>query len=772
MDQTDQKLLRQREAQCSQENPPGCTSGCPVHVDVRGMVDAVCKKEYEKGLALYQRALPFPGIISRICDQPCRKQCRRSELDEAVFVRAVEQICVAKNPVNVALKPLPLKNKKAAVVGAGLSGLTAAFELARKGYAVEIFEATERLGGLIWLSSKQTLPEQVIDNDFSVFAKLPVTMHYHTTITALEPLLQEFDAVYLATGAQLLWKQDGTTDRNKREALAVDPLTLATNLPTVFAGGSLRGESRSYSPIASIADGKKAATSIDRLFQGASLSANRELEGPYATSLYTNIEGVPAEPMVRPSGADGGYTEQDALKEAQRCLLCECLECVKVCEYLAHYRSYPKRYVREIYNNLSIVMGIHRANKMINSCSLCGLCERVCPGNLNMGEICLKARRMMVDKGKMPLSTHDFALRDMQFSNSEHCALSRHQAGFASSRYLFFPGCQLAASSPQQVRQAYAFLTETLSGGVGLMLGCCGAPANWAGQEAVFEAATQNLALKWRELGKPRVITACPSCHSLFKQHLPEATLESLWTVFAEHGLTEALPPLAPPKTLAVHDSCAARLEKTMQDSVRSIAAQRGFTIEELPLNREHTTCCSYGGLLIHANKEVAQKAIQRRIGESEADYLTYCSMCRDHFASQGKRAYHVLDLVFNDGADERAVKMGPGYSQRQENREKLKIAFLKEVWGESVEEAQTEVKLIIPESVSAVMEERMILASDAAKVIAHAESSKERLTNQESGNFIAYRQLGAVTYWVEYVVENDAFLVRNAYCHRINITE
>ena len=67
-------------------------------------------------------------------------------------------------------------------------------------------------------------------------------------------------------------------------------------------------------------------------------------------------------------------------------------------------------------------MGHRHANKLINSCSLCGLCREVCPEDLHMGLICKKARETMVDQGKMPPSAHDFPLRDMSFSNSDKCA--------------------------------------------------------------------------------------------------------------------------------------------------------------------------------------------------------------------------------------------------------------------------------------------------------------------------------------------------------------
>lgn len=772
MDQMDQNLLRQREAKCIQEKPPGCMSECPVHVDVKGIVEAIDKKDYAKGFALFCRVVPFPGIICRICDQPCQQACKRQEIDEAIFIRALEKVCVDNNQTVYDIVPRLLKEKAVAIIGGGLSGLTAAFELGRKGYKVEVFEATERLGGRLWNYSESELPRQVIHEDFSAFAKLPIEIHYNTRITCLDCLIDQVDAIYVATGFQKKLDEEFHFNRNEDGMLEIDLLTLAVGQKNIFAGGGVRGNKENYSPISSLSDGKIAAISIDRLFQNVSLSANRANEGSFTTSLYTNTQGIIPKRMVQPSDLADGYSEEEACQEAERCLLCECLECVKVCEYLAHYRSYPKRYVREIYNNLSIVMGIHRANKMINSCSLCGLCEKVCPGNLNMGEICLEARRMMVDKGKMPLSTYDFALRDMKFSNSSHCTLNKNQPGFSSSRYAFFPGCQLTASSPQQVKQTYDFLCEKLNDGVGLMLDCCGAPANWAGQKALFQETMQSIELHWEALGKPCIITACPSCHKLFKENLPNVSIESLWVLLKQTGLPEEAGMIHTPKKLAIHDSCAARQEYFMQDGVRDIAAKLGYQVEELPLHRENTVCCSYGGLMAHANKEVAGKVIQRRIEESKSDYLTYCAMCRDNFASRGKRVYHVLDLLFSKNKDFAAGQKGPGYSKRQENREKLKIAFLQDIWGERVEEVKKEVELIISENVSSLMEERMILVEDVAKVIAYAESSGNKLRNTGEKSFIAYHQLDNVTYWVEYFPENDAFIVKNTYCHRINIAD
>ena len=751
----DQRLLRQLESQCLQDNPPGCTLGCPVHVDVRGIVRAVQKEDYVGGAALFHRMIPFPGIISSVCDEPCRQSCRLGECGEPLAIRALEKFCVERAPVTGPPVRLKEKNQRVAVIGGGLSGATAAFELACKGYQVTLFEATAVLGGRLKNFSEVTLPPTLLQQELAVLATVQVQLCCNRPVQAIEDVAAAFDAVYVADGSGTLIGLD-----------EIEAQTLFAGREKVFAGGSSRRQEQSYSPIASLADGQRAAVSIDRFLQQASLTANREEKKGAGSIARRDEQATESRKAVVPTGQNGVYTQEEAGKEAERCSLCECLACVKSCEFLTHYKQMPKRYIREIYNNLSIVMGIHRANKMINSCNLCGLCGRVCPGELDIGEVCREARRIMVQKGKMPPSAHDFALRDMRFSNSGLCSLTRHQPGRSASRYAFFPGCQLAASSPSQVQKMYAFLCGKLSSGVGLMLGCCGAPADWAGQIPLFEETLENILHNWKSLGSPQLITACPTCYHFLQDRMPLNAVKDLWTMLDEVGAPEPTKPYS--LRLAVHDSCMTRQEAAMQDSVRRLAQALGCQLEELPYSRDKTTCCGYGGLMMYANRELADKVVWRRINESKSDYLTYCAMCRDNFAGRGKRAYHLLDLFFDDAAA--AERRPPGYSQRQANRSRLKRELLREVWGEPGNEPQEENTLIIPDSVRDAMEDKMILESDIAAVIDYAAKSGNCFQNEGKNCYIAYFQPDQVTYWVEYLPRDNAFLILNAYCHRLTI--
>lgn len=744
----DQKGLRELEAQCIQEEAPPCQATCPLHVDVRGMLAALAQGDLAAARAIYLKSVPFPGIVSRICDEPCRGTCTRGQVGEAIAIRALEQACLMADGPYPEVKKLPGKGKRVAVIGGGLSGLTAVYDLARKGYTVILIEAADRLGGRIWDAPESALPRSLIAQELVVLDKLGVDVLLETT-PDVEGVCATYHAVYLATG---------------QADVTVAPATYATDQPNLFAGGSLLRET--WSPITSMSDGRRAAISIDRYLQNVSLTASRVNEGAYETKLYTNTAGI--EPANAVPLTAAGYSREEAIAEAGRCIQCQCLECVKVCEYLEEYGSYPRKYARTVYNNLSIVMGERHANQFINSCATCGLCAAVCPTDFDMGAVCKSARRVMVQQKRMPPSAHDFALRDMAFSNSDKFALARNQPGTTTSEYVFFPGCQLAGSAPGQVTAVYDYLQANLSGGVGLMLGCCGAPADWAGRDDLANDALAQFQANYDELGRPKVVLACSSCFQAFKARLPEVELVSLYTVLAEKGLPETAVHI-PTETIAIHDPCTTREETAVQDSIRHLVAQLGYDIEELPRNRQTTTCCGFGGLMVYANRDLAKKVVARRIAESPADYVTYCAVCRDYFAAQGKPTRHLLDLVF--GSDTNGGR-GPGFSQKHENRARLKRQLLQERWGETVsgQEEYADIKLKLSDEMLALMEDRLVLAEDVQQVIAFAERTGQKLLSPQSGHFLAQFRPNTVTYWVEYLPEGDGYTVFNAYSHRMEV--
>lgn len=751
-----EKLLAKQEL-CINDNPPSCLATCPIHVDVKGFIEQVQKGDFEEAYKILQKRMPMAKVISRVCDHPCENVCVRKDKGGSISINNLEKAIVeyGKNLKKRSL-PIPNNNKKVAIIGGGISGLTCGIDLRKKGYTVIIFEKSDTLGGRLKELVGDILPENILKEEIEDIRRLGIKIKTGVAISQedLKEFKDDYEAIYIGTGK---WEDN----------LKVDTITFETGIDGVFCGGRIATESDSI--ILSVSTGRRAATSIDRYIQKTSLTAIREKEGSYETDLKVDISDIIEKNRIAPSS--NIYTKEEAIEEAKRCLLCECHKCYKACPHLQYEKLDPKDYIRKINHNERIILGDHYANKTINSCMLCGLCESVCPTGLDMAEIIRDTRKSMVQREKMPPSAHDFALKDMEFNMSEYFNLLKHQPGMDKSKFLFFPGCQFCGSYPQYVDKSYAYLMENLEGGVGLYLNCCGAPGEWAGREDLFEISLKKIYSDWDSVGKPIIILACSTCYYIFKTYLPDIKLISLWEIFNEKGLPLGIQK-GEGKKLVVHDSCTARDYANIYDGIRNMVSKLEYEVIEPKYTKQQTQCCGYGGLSYFANKEFSKFATDKRIQEKEGDYLAYCAMCRDLFVSRGKKTLHILDLIFGKDMEELSIKKGPTLSERRNNRLKLKMSILDKFWKEKIElkEEYSDIKLIIDEDVKRLMEDRLILEADIKKVIGLAEKNKDMFFNEETGHYLGFRRIVNVTYWVEYEKIDDCYKVITAYSHRMDV--
>ena len=296
----EQKDLQELENRCVQECAPRCMARCPVHVDVKAMVSAMCAGDFAGAASVFQKKVPFPGIISLVCDHPCEDGCRGTAISAAVSIRSLERAALNHaSPQKISIRPLPGKGKKVAVVGAGLSGLTAALELTKKGHKIVLFEASYSLGGSVWDHPKTSLPRKVIQKDFDIVRDSPIRIRLGTVLGrdfTLSDLEEDYDAVYLGVGAGFTWSEQIERDESGR--VKADPIAFQTGRPGVFASGSLLSERGRRSSIRSISDGQKAAFSIDRYLQGGPLTASLEYEGPWDARLFTTVAGEGPRPLI------------------------------------------------------------------------------------------------------------------------------------------------------------------------------------------------------------------------------------------------------------------------------------------------------------------------------------------------------------------------------------------------------------------------------------------------------------------------------------------
>lgn len=729
----EQKEMRALEALCTQEQPQACMAACPMHVDASGMLLAVENGDMEAAYGLYAKTVGLPQIIARVCDAPCQCACVRKDAGGTIAISRLERVIVDQGVQPHRKGFLKKRSDRVAVIGSELNGLVCALELLKKGCAVEVLEQADKPGGR--LRERPELTDEIIAKDLETLKLYGGKLSLGADAPEVDRLLEDFDAVYVALAER---------------AEAVDEATLqSSDNPKLFM---TRGD---LSTSREMEDGRRAAISIDRFLQGVSLTSNRENEGCFETTLFTSLKDVRGKTPAEGEGADW------AKAEAARCIHCECMECVKVCAFMRHYKSYPKRYVREVHNNMAIVNATRPSNTMINSCTDCGLCAEVCPNDLDLGEIMINTRREMAKTNKMPQSLHDFALKDMEHAMGEAAFLQRNAEGKRSSKYAFFPGCQLSALSPNVVERAYGDLLGRFDEDCGLMLGCCGIIADWAGRTELFSEKLSQLDSAWEALDKPELIVGCPSCYEVFKANRPQYKARGIWDVLAECGLPEAAKKYDMP--IYIHDACTTRHESGVQHAVRQVVEALGFTALEPPLTKETTQCCGYGGAVHLANREVAKEITDERLELTGGAYLTYCINCRDRFTRGGGRAAHLLELIYADDAFE---KPSASWSERQTNRERLKLKMSGEIYE------APELKLYMTDEVRERLNDRLILDSDVIRTIDYAERENDKFLDSKTGQFVACHNYLNVYFWIYYAAEADGYRVHNAYSHRMRIVE
>lgn len=716
-----QDELHEREAVCTRTDPPPCTASCPLRLDMRSVCEYAAKGNFAKAAGILRMSTPFLYTLSALCGGDCVGGCTLARLGDGVRLKTLERACAmygGNGTVNRFM--LPKKQKKAAVMGDGLFALACCWELGRKGYEVSwhtscgaMQEPLLRLG----------IKEEEARADLAALQNLRITRRQaeHLDQDLAERLAGEADAVIVSP------ETEGSTGAEN-----------------CFTGQEEEGAARI------LASAKRAALSADCYMQGA----GKPEEDSQESRLFVTMDGVEgSESLVDPSH----ITKEDAAAEAARCIQCQCLECIKGCAYLQHFKRNPRAAIREIYNNLSIVMGNHMANGLINACDECGQCKAACPNDFDYPAVCRIARHTMVETKKMPPSAHEFALLDQQFSNRE-AFLARSQPGFDTCRYVFFPGCQASAVSPETVEAAYRDLCARLTGGVGLILGCCGAISEWAAREDLLAEAEERFRKAWEGMGRPIVICACPTCKKVFGQYY-EAETAGIWEILLELGV-EPLEGM----TAAVHDACGARGDRKTQEEVRALAKALGCEVKDMPFSGDLSPCCGFGGLVKYANPQVAEEKAAFAAGRTEGTVITYCMACKDQFARAGADARHILELVYGTGGGP-----VPDLSRRRKNRLELKQRLLRELWKEDTA-MEDRISVRYAQGALEEMEERMILQSDVEAALGAYEETGTAVCDQEHGWLVTSYRLGNVTFWVKFQKEEDGYTVFGAYSHRMTV--
>lgn len=325
---------------------PPCTATCPLHCNAQGYIALISQGKFKEALVLVREKLPFPRILAYACSRPCERECKRIEEDRPISICDLKRFLVDQvEEPEFEFAPPEERGKKVAIIGSGPSGLTAAYDLRKMGYGITIFESRNQMGGLLTHGfPSYRLPRQVIEKDLSVIEKMGIEVRLKTEVgkdVSPEAVLQSFDAVYIAVGmagAERMTRVFKGLKRTRRGTIQANPVTLETSLKGVFVGGDL--VTGPGTMVESMAQGRKAAISIDRYLRGEDLIQGRESEGRQISPLRSTLPDskraereIPPD-MVKP--IQEGFTMEEAMEEARRCLNCggcsDCGECAKHCQ--------------------------------------------------------------------------------------------------------------------------------------------------------------------------------------------------------------------------------------------------------------------------------------------------------------------------------------------------------------------------------------------------------------------------------------------------------
>ncbi|MDR2356356.1 MAG: NAD(P)-binding protein [Clostridiales Family XIII bacterium] len=738
-----EKLHIQQE--CLETEPPFCTAACPFGLDVLDFTAKIAQGNFTAAYRAFRDKVNFPDIVSRLCGAPCRPVCPRTELDEAVRLPALERAVVAftdrraPNKYNV-----PKKKQRIAIIGAGPCGLSCALRFASNNYDVTIFEKEGRIGGRLW----ELLPREIFLRDIErSFANVRYELKAHVEIKSLFEI--DADAVLIATGREgdSFGMRPGTAGFAPSEA------------PGVFLGGMLCGTD----PAGAIADGMKAFTFIERYLKTAVMR-----KAPKAAKTKARIDPTRSDraPCFPPAHED--LSREDAVSEAKRCLRCVCDACKLRCDFMRYYKKTPPRIAEDIYCTIhpgGLFGGDTFAKRMTGSCNLCGACKDACPRGLDPCGFIRNGRQALQRAKKWSWAYHDFWISDMRHAMGAHARERKFAPGRSACAFVFFPGCQLGASNPEYVLESYSWLLEK-NPDTALWLSCCGAPAFWAGREDESRVALESLHGDWMALGKPAVITACPTCTKMFAQWIPSMKTFSLLSMMADAGFRPRR--AATGEACAIFAPCAARNDDSLRRAVRALAKNAGYAIEEPSQAKDASGCCSWGGHISIANPDFANFQIGRRIARSPLPYIAYCSNCRDIFAGAGKPCLHILDVLFDLGE---ADRMAPGQSDRRRNRERLKTLALRGFWGEGGSDSpHGDDALILSDALRARISNDHILEEDVREVVLFCERGGRTVLFPETGEKCGFHMIGNLTLWVRYASENGRFRVTGVYGHRMRI--
>ena len=479
----------------------------------------------------------------------------------------------------------------------------------------------------------------------------------------------DIDTLIFAIGQKI----DFSIDKNKllrkgeEKGFNFDELTLQSNYEkNVFFAGDC---SNSCIVIQAMATGQRAAKTVDRFLKKIDLKKGRKLEeegGIASTNLYIPKKYLPFEwDLPEKINRNKSFTilieerknnfkeveltfsKEQALKESNRCLECECKLCMKECLMLPEFTTSPKKlfekYLEEGYENIE--------KNIAYSCNECTQCTIKCPHDLRLEDNFKEMRKEYVksNDGLSPFEEH------MELDDGQELECSKKYSitvpeKIKKTKYVLIPGCTVSASMPKAIGDTLQHMKKVLGDeNVAAILQCCARPTEIIGETALFEERYSRVQKEIEKLDADIIVTLCPSCFNTYEKYSGKKVI-SYWDLMKEKiGVPENQKEIGKNSDVIfnIHDSCPTRNVPSHHDSVRWILKELGYEVEEMKNIRENTRCCGVGGMLSCINPDLYKKIVDRRITDATQEHIiSYCGSCRGSMELGGLDSLHILQLI------------------------------------------------------------------------------------------------------------------------------
>jgi len=332
-----------------------CRITCQAGMDVPLMLREIQRGNFDDALKVVRDRLAMPAVLGYVCEAPCEKACRRGRQDATVQIMAEHRFLAEKDLNSGTPKrteKAPSTNKKVAVIGAGLSGLTAAYFLATQGHSVTLFEHNSQAGG--YLLTEEKLPADILKSEIDWILSHNIKLELKTQIdkNRLAEMTDSFDAVIIACAD------------NKIQGDPISDSIFTIDIPSKY--------------IQSAAGARECAELVHTYL----ISGSKDPISPRFNSRMGALkEGELLEFMKNATGAEQAVTvdADTAVSEAERCLHCDCRKqhSCKLRIYSEQYGADQKHFDLGERSDLTINTEHQELVFEPGKCITCGICTQL-----------------------------------------------------------------------------------------------------------------------------------------------------------------------------------------------------------------------------------------------------------------------------------------------------------------------------------------------------------------------------------------------------------